>query len=206
MFNRAWRPSVLAIVPQDEGVAAIGPQQIEQDANGGGLAGAVQAEKSEDLSPWITSRLRLLTARTFPYRLVSPRMEMGANPHSKCSRRYNPTDEQEKILAPPVPRSYRWSRGPCSRTGCRRGLGPEHRAGGNAGAHQRPNPHPGRGQHHRHVRDDSQRALLDCERGAGGGTRRSHHQSRRTHGGAGTGRASHPHREPGEPSRLSHDS
>ncbi len=41
------KPFCLAIVPEDESSAAVGPQQVKQYADGGGLAGPVQSEKAE---------------------------------------------------------------------------------------------------------------------------------------------------------------
>src|ERR1039458_147811 len=43
-------PRALAIVSEDEGVAAGWPQEVKQNADGGGFAGAVEAEKAEDFA------------------------------------------------------------------------------------------------------------------------------------------------------------
>src|SRR5262249_1284365 len=40
----------LAIVPEDGSIARCGAQQVEQDPDGGSLAGAVQPEKSKNLA------------------------------------------------------------------------------------------------------------------------------------------------------------
>jgi hypothetical protein len=44
------QPLALAIVSEDEGVAGGWTEEVEENADGGGFAGAVESEKAEDLA------------------------------------------------------------------------------------------------------------------------------------------------------------
>jgi len=46
----------LAVVPENRGSARARPEEVEQQPNGGGLAGAVQAEEAERL-PWLDGKV-----------------------------------------------------------------------------------------------------------------------------------------------------
>ena len=71
---RAAMPSVRQSWPKIAARPAVGSEQVEQQADGGGLAGAVQAEEAEDLSGFDVE-VEPLTATRRPNRFVRPCVE-----------------------------------------------------------------------------------------------------------------------------------
>ena len=67
-------------------MSAIGPQQIERMR----MVVVLPAPSGRGIRKSLLDHFqgRLLTARMFPYRLVSPRMEIGATSHSRGSRAF----------------------------------------------------------------------------------------------------------------------
>ena len=80
-------------MPQKERVSAVRPQQIEQDADRGRLAGAVQPEKSENLS---LDRFQVQIVDGEDVSVTLGESADGNRRHTTFYgfQRYNPTDER----------------------------------------------------------------------------------------------------------------